>query len=682
MIVVDGEEYNVGVARDLSERMAAEERLRESEFFLKETQRLGKMGGWRADPVANTVMWTEGVYALCEMPLDYKPALLPAIDFYLPEERQKVIDCLARTQKTGEPFFIETRVRSSRGREFPVELRGYPHYRQDGTIDYLMGTIQDIDERQRAAAELKAREAKYRAVVETADDGFWVADLDGRLLEVNDAYVRLSGYSREELLTMSVADVEAKENSAEIAARIAEITSNTALPFESQHRRKDGSIWDAAITTTYAPIDGGRIFAFLRDVTRRNRADALLLARLYLSQIALSGDIDELLRFALDTAERQTRSRIGFFHFVDPDQENLTLQAWSSNTLKNMCQAEGKGMHYPVSQAGIWVQCIVERRPVIHNDYETAAGKKGLPPGHAPIVRELTIPVLRGDRVVAVMGVGNKETLYDGEDVKLVEQLASMAIDLVDRMKAETARQELTGQLQRMVDELSASNRELSRFVEVATHDLQEPARSLVTYSQLVQRRYGAGLDADGLVALDIITTEANRMLALVKDLLSYTRVTETVGPTQPVDLNAVVQRVRDTLAPVIRETGTQLEARPLPVLTVHAGHMVQLLHNLIANAIKFRRPDVPPQVRIDAVLEGQEWVFSVADNGIGIAPREQEQIFVVFKRLHPQHAYPGTGVGLAICKRIVDQYGGRIRVESRPGEGSTFYFTLPTEGR
>jgi GAF domain-containing protein len=168
--------------------------------------------------------------------------------------------------------------------------------------------------------------------------------------------------------------------------------------------------------------DGGPVGAALRRV------------RLELSELAALGKVDDLLQRALDLAEPLTGSKIGFFHFVDDDQESLSLQAWSTNTLRRMCTAEGKGRHYPVTQAGLWADCFRARKPVIHNHYAALRYRRGLPPGHAAILRELTVPVFRGDKIVAIAGVGNKIEPYSDADVLIFQEVADLAMEFVAGM--------------------------------------------------------------------------------------------------------------------------------------------------------------------------------------------------------------------------------------------------------
>ena len=300
----------------------------------------------------------------------------------------------------------------------------------------LEGLVIDITEEVARDHALTKSEQRYRTAVETSMDGYWLTNTDGDLLEVNAAYCAMSGYTRDELLKLRINDLEAKETPEDIAEHLQTLIREGHSRFETQHRRKNGSTFRVEINTVLAP-GNSHCYVFLRDIEFRNRADALNTARLRLTQQGLHGAIDDLLQITLDTAEQFTDSQIGFFHFVDPDQEHLFLQNWSTNTLKNMCTAEGHGQHYPVSEAGVWTDCIRERRPVIHNDYASLPHKKGLPEGHAPVIRELTVPIFRNDQIVAVMGLGNKHINYEDSDIALVKELGDLTMEFVERRRAD-----------------------------------------------------------------------------------------------------------------------------------------------------------------------------------------------------------------------------------------------------
>lgn len=231
--------------------------------------------------------------------------------------------------------------------------------------------------------------------------------------------------------------------------------------------------------------------------------------------------------------------------------------------------------------------------------------------------------------------------------------------------------------LMRRTDELARSNRELEQFAYVASHDLQEPLRMVSSYTQLLARRYKGKLDQDADEFIAFAVDGANRMQRLINDLLTFSRVSTRGQPFVPTDCNAVLAEVLDNLQIAIQESGATVTHDPLPILTADPTQFAQLLQNLIGNAIKFHST-APPQIHITAAHHDEEWVFSVSDNGIGIAPEFFERIFVIFQRLNPRENYPGTGIGLAVCKRIVERHDGNIWVESTPGKGSVFSFSLP----
>jgi light-regulated signal transduction histidine kinase (bacteriophytochrome) len=234
-------------------------------------------------------------------------------------------------------------------------------------------------------------------------------------------------------------------------------------------------------------------------------------------------------------------------------------------------------------------------------------------------------------------------------------------------------------ELARRLEELARSNRELEQFAYVASHDLREPLRMVATYTQLLAERYRGKLDKHADLYITYATDGALRMQALIQDLLALSRVHAESIPNQSVDGNVVMAEVLRDLEPAIRESNAVVQCGKLPVIRINRSHALQLFLNLTENAIKFHGAG-PPVVSVTAVRSGHLWQFSVADNGIGIAPESQENIFAVFHRLHTRTEYPGNGVGLAICRRVVENYGGKIWVESQPGSGSRFNFTLPAK--
>ncbi len=247
-----------------------------------------------------------------------------------------------------------------------------------------------------------------------------------------------------------------------------------------------------------------------------------------------------------------------------------------------------------------------------------------------------------------------------------------------ERLAAEAEDHRRTArELARRTEEMERSNKDLQQFAYVASHDLQEPLRMVSSYVQLLQRRYQGRLDGDADDFIGFAVDGATRMQHMIQDLLAYSRVNTHGHPLSSTDVGEVLNQVVTNLRLAIDESGARITHESMPVIEGDATQLVQLFQNLIANAIKFRGA-LAPQIHVCAERETARWVFSVRDNGIGIDPEFADRIFTIFQRLHTRQDYPGTGIGLAICKRIVERHGGSIWVKSAPGEGSTFYFTLP----
>lgn len=257
--------------------------------------------------------------------------------------------------------------------------------------------------------------------------------------------------------------------------------------------------------------------------------------------------------------------------------------------------------------------------------------------------------ISKGDRVVGVQGV---------------------IMDITERKQAENG-------LKRYAAELEQSNRDLQQFAYVASHDLQEPLRMVSSYVQLLERRYKGRLDADADDFIAYAVDGAKRMYALINDLLVYSRVSTNGKKFAPTDCEAVFANTIANLQTAIEESGTLVTHNPLPTVVADDLQLIQLFQNLISNAIKFHSEE-PSRVHVSAKQKRNEWIFSIRDNGIGINPEYADRIFVIFQRLHGRGKYPGTGIGLAICRRIVERHNGRIWVESQSGKGSAFYFTIP----
>ncbi|MBI3979820.1 MAG: GAF domain-containing protein [Chloroflexi bacterium] len=290
----------------------------------------------------------------------------------------------------------------------------------------------------------------------------------------------------------------------------------------------------------------------------------------------------------------------------------------------------------------------------------------------------LTFPVLRTGEPTGFLAVyHDRPRAYTAEEMQAAQLLANQAAAAVANARLYEAERRAREALARNLAELARSNADLEQFATVASHDLQEPLRMISSYLQLLARRYQGKLDADADEFIGYAVEGASRMQALIVDLLTYARVGRKGEAFSPTDAGAALSAALANLRLAIDDSGAVVSRGDLPTVLADEVQLVQLFQNLIDNAIKFRSK-APPDVRVCAASTPEEWVFSVRDNGIGIDPEYHDRIFAIFRRLHSREEYPGTGIGLAVCKRIVERHGGRIWVESEHEKGATFCFSIP----
>jgi light-regulated signal transduction histidine kinase (bacteriophytochrome) len=316
------------------------------------------------------------------------------------------------------------------------------------------------------------------------------------------------------------------------------------------------------------------------------------------------------------------------------------------------------------------------RERVIVEDVEESPIFAGTPA--LEVLRAAGVRAVQSTPIISRAGVlvGMLSTHYwaptrpSERDLRLIDLLARQAADLIEKSRAEES-------LRRSNQQLLRANEDLNQFAFAASHDLQEPLRMITTYSQLLLKGYRGQLSGDASACVEFITDGTARMRELLADLLAYTRLSvEAHELAEAVDLNLVFHKTTENCRAAIQECHATVTRDPLPSVPGHETHFLQLFQNLIGNALKYRA-GCPPRIHVSAAREGGFWRIAVADNGIGIEPEYHQKIFGLFKRLHGR-AIPGTGIGLAICQRVVERYGGRIWVESQRDEGATFYFTLP----
>jgi PAS domain S-box-containing protein len=478
--------------------------------------------------------------------------------------------------------------------------------------------------------DLQQREAELRDFVEQAAVAMhWVSG-DGIILWANAFEMDLLGYSREEYIGHSIAEFHVDQPV--IQDILKRLTNDERLKgCEARLRCKDGSIRHVAIHSSVYRREGKFIHTrcVTLDITEQKAATEL---KHHLAAIVESSDdaiISKDLNGIIRSWNRGAERLFGYTGDEIIGKHVLTLAAPDRiDEIPNILNRLKQG----------------ERIDHYHTKRRTKDGRI--------LTVSLTVSPIR-DAWGVVIGA------------------SKVARDITERESQEQRLREANEALVR-------SNTDLQQFAYSASHDLQEPLRMVATYSELLKKEYGGRLGPEADEYLRYTLQGALRMEQLLKDLRAYTLVTtEGQEPTGDLDATAVLERTIANLEGVIRESGAVIVHTALPCIWIHEFQLEQLFLNLIGNAIHYHGSE-PPHIEVAAGLLGREWVFSIQDNGIGIDPRYKEQVFEIFKRLHTASEYPGTGMGLAICKRIAARAGGRIWVESELGRGSTFYFTIP----
>lgn len=350
--------------------------------------------------------------------------------------------------------------------------------------------------------------------------GYQSLDKNGNLIEVNQVWLDILGYSDEEVLGKSLENFlhpDSKENFKKRSLCLK--TTGGVSDIEFKLVKKDGSTILVSLHGKAEKDDQGRFkrtHCFLRDITKSRLDEQIHASRLRLVEFSADHSVDNLLQKCLDEAEMLTHSSIGFFHFLEPDQKTLSLQMWSSNTLEKMCTASVKVDHYPITRAGVWADCIRERRPVIHNDFKKPAHRKNMPEGHAEVVRELVVPVFRQNKITAVLGMGNKQTGYTEQDVDTAMALGDMAWDLVVRKQAEAA-------LQKSVKKQEEKNTALNVLLENRDEERKKLVNSILSnFEKLVFPYYESIKNCrdknDILTFLEIMETNTRETLSFIEN--------------------------------------------------------------------------------------------------------------------------------------------------------------------
>lgn len=490
--------------------------------------------------------------------------------------------------------------------------------------EYFVATFDVITERKQVEQALRQSEENFSKAFKSSPAALLVTRLsDGLYLEINDSYCTIVGYDRTELIGHRTTDFDIFINPTDRQDIIAQLLATGSMrDFETSIRNRSGAIRHVVAGQELISFNGEAcILSTFLDITNRKQVEQAL------------WDSEQRLKVAIKAsnmilAQTDLEARYTWIHNPYPDFDPKTVLGKTDIEL-----ADNEGTR----------ALFDGKRQVI----ATGVGLK----------TEIAFPVSDGLRSYDVF----VDPLYDAAGRLL--GVSTSAYDITELKRVET--------------ELRRSNAELEQFAYVASHDLQEPLRAVAGMVQLLSQRYKGQLDDRADEYITHAVEASGRMQNLINDLLDYSRVDRFGRPFEPTAVEKSLQTVLANLQMAIQDSQAQISHDPLPTVMADPSQLGRVLQNLIGNALKFRG-EAAPHIHVGAAKEAQAWRFSVSDNGIGIEPQYFERIFLVFQRLHTRREYPGTGIGLSLCKKIIERHGGRIWVESQPGQGATFYFTIP----
>ena len=660
-------------AAAMAERHEAVEKALSSERRLADAQRMARLGNWEVERSTGRFWGSTELMRIFGF-----PPSLPSVDFdrllatVLEDDRAILSGRYEETLRQATPLDIKVRIRPEGASD-----TGWVHIRARHLYDHSeepigsRGTVQDITKLKRAEEYLRQSIQEWTMALDAFDDAVFLVDTRRRLLRANKAFYAMVGQTAEEAVGRPVSDLlhpdgeivpcpvckaqlELRDETMVLEVGTTDFAQDKPLEAKVQVLRGDGAEPQAILVRLHDLSTSRTAAHALRDSEERFRA-LFENSPISLWELDLSG-----LKILRDRLRVEKGVDIRDWVEDRPDLARECLKELRvvavNRATRRLLEADetqliGADLDWSYTDDG-----AIRLAQDVSTSFE----------GGSEYVTEVPARAASGRK----MWVKLRATVAPGYGETWSRVFLSMQ-DLTEQRQSER-------RLQMTIDALSRSNTELERFAWIAAHDLQEPVRTVVTYAQFFERRVAKDLDTESRELLNFLVGGARRIGDLVRDLMTYSKVAAHGQTFVSVDMNHLVQSVKGSLARALKEAGGTITVEPLPMVMGDSVQLTELMQNLIANALKFRRDGVPPVIEVSSRAgEHGEWVFSVSDNGIGIEPAYFDDVFVIFKRLHTADNYPGTGVGLAVCKRIVERHGGRIWVDSVVGEGTTFHFTL-----
>ncbi|PTY05702.1 hypothetical protein DB347_15160 [Opitutaceae bacterium EW11] len=555
--------------------------------------------------------------------------------------------------------------------------------------------LAEIEERKRTEEALRQSEQRFHAVFDQTFQLIGVLSVDGALLETNQAALTMIGTTAEEVVGKPFWLTPWWSHSPELQERIRlavrEAAGGRLLRLEVTHLAKTGQTRHVDFSIKPIVDSEGSVVQLIaegRDITARKEAEEAFRlnaeridALLQLNQMASATEA-EIMEYAFQAAVRLTSSRLGYLAFVNDDETVLTMQLWSKEAMES-CRVQNAPRVFRLETTGLWGEAVRQRRPIVTNDYEAAnPWKRGMPEGHVRLKRHMNLPVIVGGKIVLVAGVGNKDGDYNDADVRQLTLLMEGMWRLIERKRAEEAIRRLNQELDERVKirtaQLEAANKELESFSYSVSHDLRAPLRSIDGFSRILLEDYSDKIDAEGRENLRTVRSASQKMGQLIDDVLRLSRINRTEMRLSSVNLSEIAEVIAADLRKSGPERNVEFAIAPNCIVQGDAALLRIALDNVFSNAWKYTGKKDSARIEFGVKDDPAGPIYFVRDNGCGFDMTYSKKLFGAFQRLHSTQEFPGTGIGLASVRRVMDRHGGRVWIEGEVDRGATLYFTLP----